>query len=106
MNLSDAAAALGKSGKARDMEKLDAIEQAQQAVARAQSAVARCRAALERVRDIVARRRVEYQAIRAEVEERIVRAEILKTGSAWRERARTEEHDQLSSADKRLGPRP
>jgi hypothetical protein len=99
MNLSDAAAALGKSGKVWGMEKLGAIEQAQQAVAR-------CRAALERARDIVARRRVEYQAIRSGVEHRIVRAEILKTGSAWRERAQTEEHDQLSSADKGLGPRP
>jgi hypothetical protein len=106
MNLSDAAAALGKSGKARSMEKLDAVEQAQQAVARAQRAVARCRAALERARDIVARKRMEYQAIRAGVEDRIVRTEILKTASAWRKMARTEEHDQLSSADKRLGPRP
>jgi hypothetical protein len=86
------------------MEKLGAIEQAQQAVVRAQSAVARCRVALEQAKDIMARRCEDYQRLRAGTEESMVRTEILKTGSAWRKAARAEEHDQLSSAGEGSGP--
>jgi len=62
------------------MEKLDAIERAQQAIVRAQGAVVRCRAALERTKDITAQKRLEYQGLRAKAEENMVRTEILKTG--------------------------
>jgi len=82
MNWSDAALALGASGKIRGMEKLSTIERAQQAIVRAQSAVTRCRPALDWAKDIRAQKRVEHQGLRAEAEENMVRTEILKTGSA------------------------
>jgi multidrug resistance efflux pump len=81
------------------VEKPNAIDQAQQAIIRAQTAVTRCRAALERAKDIAAQKRMEYQRLRAGTEENMVRTEILKTASAWRKAARTEEDDLHSSDD-------
>jgi hypothetical protein len=106
MNLSDATPALETtSGKVRGMEKLGAIEQAQQAiirtqgaVTRAQGAVARCLAALERAKDITDQSRAEYQMLQARTEETIVGSEILMSASAWREVERTEEAYQCLSA--------
>ncbi len=80
------------------MQKLNGVEQAQQAiiraqgaVSRAQGAVARCRAALNRVKDITAASRADYEMLRAKTEETIVRSEILMSASALREAERTEE---------------
>jgi len=47
----------------------------------------------------------QYQSLRAEAEENMVRTEILKTRSARREAARAEVHDQLSSTGEGSGAR-
>jgi hypothetical protein len=82
------------------MQKLNEVEQAQEAiiraqgaVSRAQGAIVRCRAALNRVRDITAASHAEHQMLQARSEEAITRTRILMAASALRQADQAEEAD-------------